>query len=77
MSTRIVPCPSCGGDKGHAYPVDIDRRDGSLIERWEMCRVCWDDYRQEPTGEVEEEDEPIELEDIENFIMPTKLEETE
>ena len=35
MNTRIIPCPACGGDKGHACPVDIDRRDGSLIERWQ------------------------------------------
>lgn len=38
--TRIIPCPACGGDKGHAYPRDIDRRDGSLIEGWEPCIAC-------------------------------------
>jgi hypothetical protein len=59
MNTRIIHCPACGGDKGHAYPVDIDRRDGSLIERWQHCEVC------EATGEIEVELEPVELEDLE------------
>jgi len=56
--TRIVPCPDCGGDAGHAIPMDIDRRDGSLIERWQPCVGC------EATGEVEIELEPVVLDDI-------------
>lgn len=55
---RLMPCPACGGDRGWAYPVDIDRRDGSLIERWEDCRYC------DENGEVEVELEPIELDDL-------------
>jgi hypothetical protein len=53
--TRIVPCPSCGGDKGHAYPVDINPFDGSLIEHWYPCEAC------EATGEIEIALEPVEL----------------
>jgi hypothetical protein len=57
----IIPCPECGGDRGWAVPVDIDRRDGSLIERWQQCEVC------EATGELEIEPEPIELEDLDSM----------
>ena len=58
-NTRIIPCPVCGGDRGHAIPVDINRRNGELIERWQSCEAC------EATGEIEVELEPIELEDLE------------
>lgn len=58
MNTRIIHCPVCGGDRGHAVPVDIDRRDGSLIERWQSCEAC------EATGEVEIELEEIEVADL-------------
>jgi len=55
---RIIPCQACGGDRGHAVPINIDRRDGSLIERWEPCLRC------DATGDEEIEVEPIELEDL-------------
>lgn len=61
-SIRIWPCPACMGDKGHAYPVDIDRRDGSLIEAWADCVTC------DATGDVEIELEPVELEDLEPLV---------
>jgi hypothetical protein len=64
ISTMEIPCPSCGGDKGHAVPYDIDRTNGGLIERWVNCEVCWDDYLGEPTGSVEVELEPVELDDL-------------
>lgn len=38
--SRTVECDNCGGDGGWNTPVDIDRRDGSLIERWVQCSVC-------------------------------------
>lgn len=56
---RIDPCPHCMGDKGHDVPYDIDRRDGSTIDRWVPCRLC------DATGDVEIEVEPVELEDLE------------
>jgi hypothetical protein len=61
---RIIPCPECGGDGGWAVPIDVDRRDGSLIERWDRC------YAREATGEVEIEVEPIEMEDLESVPCP-------
>jgi hypothetical protein len=58
MNTMIILCPACGGDKGHAYPVDIDRRDGSLIERWQHCERC------SAKGEIEIELKLITMEDL-------------
>ena len=52
------PCDECRGDAGHAYPVDIDRRDGSLIEHWRPCAAC------EATGSVPIICEPIEMDDL-------------
>lgn len=57
-SARIIVCPHCGGDKGHDVPVDIDRRDGSLITHWRPCLYCGAE------GDIEIEVEPIELEDF-------------
>lgn len=52
------PCPDCGGDGGHAYPVDINRFDGSLIERWSRCDTC------DATGSVFEQPQLITAEDL-------------
>jgi hypothetical protein len=65
-SVRIEPCPACRGDKGHAYPIDIDRRDGSLIEGWQDCSTCGAE------GEIEVELEPIELDDLVDALIPTE-----
>lgn len=65
MNTRMVPCGVCRGDKGHAVPVDIDRRDGSLIERWQPCEAC------EATGEIEIELEEIEMADLDAAPPPS------
>jgi hypothetical protein len=54
-------CDQCGGDAGHAYPVDIDRRDGSLIERWSPCAACG------ATGAVPIMCEPIRMDDLEEI----------
>jgi DnaJ-class molecular chaperone len=51
-------CDECGGDGGHAYPVDIDRRDGSLIEHWRTCDAC------EATGSVPILCQPIGMDDL-------------
>ncbi|MFA5951506.1 MAG: hypothetical protein WC807_14600 [Hyphomicrobium sp.] len=59
MSPRIIPCPDCLGDKGHDIPVDIDRRDGSLIERWQPCVLC------DATGDVELEVFAVDMDDLE------------
>lgn len=64
VSFRIEPCPACRGDKGFAYPIDIDRRDGSLIEGWADCSTCGAE------GEIEVELEPIELEDLADVLVP-------
>ena len=50
--TRIIPCPECGGDKGHDVPYDIDRRDGSTIDCWQPCVAC------DATGDQEIETQP-------------------
>lgn len=55
----IVACPACHGEGGHSYPVDIDRRDGSLIESHSICREC------DGSGSVEEEVQPRTLSDLE------------
>jgi hypothetical protein len=56
--TRIIVCEACLGDRGHDVPYDIDRVNGALIERWVPCRAC------DETGEVEVDDEPIGMEDL-------------
>lgn len=62
--TIIVPCPVCQDDKGFAYQIDINRRDGSLIEGWQHCFAC------EATGEVEEDTQPIDFENILDVLLP-------
>lgn len=64
MNLRIAVCPHCGGDKGHDVPYDIDRRDGSTIDRWVPCLLCG------ATGDIEIEVEPIELEDFPSAFPP-------
>ena len=52
-------CGECGGDGGWSVPIDIDRRHGGLIERWDRCRAC------EGTGEVASEpSSPIDISDL-------------
>lgn len=50
MSGRfyISVCPACGGDRGFAYPVDVCRVTGALIEGWDPCRFC------DARGDIEE-----------------------
>ncbi len=55
----IVACPACHGDGGHSYPVDINRFDGSVIERTTLCETC------QGSGSVEEEVQPRTLNDLE------------
>ena len=62
ISTMEIPCPSCGGDCGHEYPYDIDRRNGGVISHWRACETC------EATGSVEVELEPIDLDDLEPLV---------
>lgn len=52
------PCPDCSGDGGHAYPVDINRFDGSLIECWSRCDTC------DATGSVFEQPQLITADDL-------------
>jgi hypothetical protein len=52
------PCDVCRGDGGHAYPVDIDRRDGSLMEHWRTCDACGGH------GAIAIETQPIEMDDL-------------
>lgn len=61
---EIIPCPSCGGDKGHGVPYDIDRRNGGLIERWVSCITC------DATGEIEIELEPLDGPDELDIACP-------
>lgn len=62
--TRLVDCSYCGGDGSISYPVDIDRRDGSVIEHSYVCPAC--------AGGCTEEIElqPITLEDLEELSAP-------
>lgn len=53
----IECCQECGGDGGHAVPVDINRFHGGLIERWDRCCAC------DGTGEIELETVPVTLDD--------------
>lgn len=57
-NVRIVPCAACGGDGEFCTPWDIDRRDGSVIERVERCRYC------NGTGDEFVQVQPIEMEDL-------------
>ena len=50
MDTRIIPCPACGGDKGHH----------DFAGHWTRCDAC------DATGDIEVELEPVELDDLEN-----------
>lgn len=59
MTLIIEPCPACNGEGDHSYPVDINRFDGSVIERTSMCREC------QGSGSVEVEPEPRTLNDLE------------
>jgi len=57
-NTRIIPCPSCLGDKGHEVPYDINRFNGDCICYWQHCSTCGAE------GDVEIELEEIEMEDL-------------
>jgi hypothetical protein len=61
VRTRVEPCPCCGGDSGHAYPIDICRVTGALIEGWDDCRYCG------ATGSVEEDVVLIDFEDLDDI----------
>lgn len=59
MTLIIEACPACNGEGGHSWPVDINRFDGSVIERTAMCEEC------QGSGSVEVEPEPRTLNDLE------------
>lgn len=40
MDCRETWCRVCGGDGGFAYPVDLCRSTGALIEGWDRCSAC-------------------------------------
>jgi hypothetical protein len=53
MDTRIIPCPACGGDRGHH----------DFGGRWHPCVAC------NATGDAEIEMEAIEMEDLEQSAI--------
>lgn len=61
--TLLVPCLCCGGDKGFDVPYDIDRRDGSVVTRWQECDACRDENGT-PTGNAEHELVPLDPWDL-------------
>lgn len=61
-----MDCFECHGEGGYSYPVDIDRRDGSLIEHTVQCEAC------DGHGWFDAYFGLIELEDLEDFIGDEK-----
>ena len=56
---RQIECPFCGGARGYEYWTGYDPRNGEPTGYWVACEPC------HGTGEIEVEDEPRTLEDIE------------
>lgn len=59
VTTCIIECPSCEGDRGHEVPTHINRRDGSIDGYWERCPTC------RGKGEIEVEVCLIDQDDLE------------
>lgn len=59
--TRIVACAACGGDRGWAFPIGIERTTGALMEEWAECPYC------DATGEEEIEVFPVDLADLDEI----------
>lgn len=57
---RLIECPACSGDGGWDTLTGYDPRNGEPTGYWTECDTC------KGTRGIEIEDQPIEMEDLDN-----------